>query len=101
MTVDSLRKLSFVLLTSDPRARRLGDHLPGMRGDLMIDMMRREGLRSPMLLYSSAPEPVLQDAATRAGAVGYIVKGCSQEALLARIRQVIREHAPQRVAQMR
>ena len=27
MSLDSLRKLRFVLLTHDPRARRLGDHL--------------------------------------------------------------------------
>jgi CheY-like chemotaxis protein len=82
---------AFSALRKDaPDVALIDYNMPGMRGDLMIDMVKREGLRTPMLLYSSAPEPVLRDAVTRSGAVGYIVKGCSPEALLDRIREVLR-----------
>lgn len=74
-------------------------NMPGMRGDLMIDMVKRDGVRSPMLLYSSAPEPVLREAVVRSGAVGYLVKGCPPEMLLERIRQLLREHAAHRTTQ--
>ena len=89
------------LRNAAPDVALIDYNMPGMRGDLMIDMMKREGLRSPMLLYSSAPEPVLREAAMRSGAVGYVVKGCSPEILLERVRQVLREHSSQRNAQKR
>jgi CheY-like chemotaxis protein len=93
---------AFTCLRNDaPDVALIDYNMPGMRGDLMIDMVKREGLRTPMLLYSSAPEPVLRDAVTRSGAVGYIVKGCSPEALLDRVRQVLRESASQRQTQKR
>ena len=89
------------LRNAAPNVALIDYNMPGMRGDLMIDMVKREGIRSPMLLYSSAPEPVLREAVVRSGAVGYLVKGCPPEMLLERIRQILREHALQRPPQKR
>lgn len=89
------------LRNAAPDVALIDYNMPGMRGDLMIDMVKREGLRSPMLIYSSAPEAVLREAVARSGAVGYLVKGCSADVLLERIRQVLREHALQRPAPKR
>ncbi len=89
------------LRNAAPDVALIDYNMPGMRGDLMIDMVKREGIRSPMLLYSSAPEPVLREAVVRSGAVGYLVKGCPPEMLIERLRQTVREHALNRTAQKR
>jgi CheY-like chemotaxis protein len=73
-------------------------NMPLLRGDVVIDVVKRGGLRTPMVLYSNAPEPVLQKAAAQSGAVGYILKGSPAEVILDRVAQLLREHGVPRSA---
>lgn len=60
-------------------------NMPALRGDHLIEINQRTGLKVPMLLYSSAAEEVLEAAARQSGAVGYLRKGESEAVLLSRI----------------
>ncbi len=63
-------------------------NMPALRGDQLIEINVRAGLTIPMVLYSNAPQPELAAAAKKCGAIGYIVKGVSGEALLDQIDRV-------------
>lgn len=90
---------TYSLLRSEaPDIALIDYHMPGLRGDMVIEMMKRDGLCTPMLLYSSAPEHVLRAAAARSGAVGYILKGSGPEVIVGRIEQALRERAEPRAA---
>lgn len=65
-------------------------NMPGLRGDTIIDMVRRAGFKTPMVLYSNAPESTLRDAATRSGADAYIQKGVDPARLVDKLDAVLR-----------
>ena len=63
-------------------------NMPALRGDQLIEINRRAGYTIPMVLYSNAAQAALAAVATQCGAIGYILKGVSGEALLEQIDRV-------------
>lgn len=49
-------------------------YMPALRGDYLIEIYRGAGVNVPMVLYSSASEALLQEAAQKSGAAGYLRK---------------------------
>lgn len=74
--------------------------LGGDSGIDLVDGLRQEGLKTPILMLSVHDESAFAEWALRAGAQGYVMKGESPDALLAAIRDVLegRIHVSPRVA---
>lgn len=66
-------------------------NIPALRGDELIKMTKQLGVKTPMVLYSSAGDVVLAEAMTRAGAMAYIKKGGPREELLAQVDAIFRQ----------
>jgi two-component system NtrC family sensor kinase len=79
------------LRTSRPDIVLVDYDMPGLRGDQLIERVRKSGVREPMVLYSSAPEDTLRRAVVRCGANGFLAKASDPETLLARFADLLRD----------
>lgn len=63
--------------------------LPGANGVRVLESMRADGVRLPVLLFSMYPAAQYVDHAKKVGAQGFVGKSESSEALLRGIREVL------------
>lgn len=63
--------------------------LPGRRGVQVLESLRAEGLRIPVLLFSMYPASQYVDYARRAGAQGFVGKDADAAALVRAVRRVV------------
>lgn len=62
--------------------------LPGIHGEELIEKIRQQYLKLPILILSMHDEPAIAKRMIQAGATGFITKGSSSANLLAAIRKV-------------
>jgi DNA-binding NarL/FixJ family response regulator len=63
--------------------------LPVRRGVQVLESLRRDGIRLPVLLFSMYPAAQYADYARRAGAQGFVSKSVDSAELMAAIRRVV------------
>jgi two-component system cell cycle response regulator len=68
-------------------------HLPDMTGIEVVTRLRRDALtrRIPVVMFSSASDPLARMAALRAGADDFLAKPIADQTLMARLRNLMRQ----------
>ncbi|NJN66072.1 MAG: response regulator [Chloroflexaceae bacterium] len=81
------KKETFDLLLTDY-------NLPGMNGLQLIDSLKKQGITSPMILFTAYDTPELERKARNAGVAAYLSKPFAIDELIETIRMLLPERTP-------
>jgi CheY-like chemotaxis protein len=91
--VSSLRQFVNAVLDWQPHLIVTDLYMPEMKGDELCKWLRRQDVtqRTPIIIYSSAPDEELAEVARAVGADGFVSKNDGLQALPQRLRQMCDE----------
>lgn len=94
LVADGLSALA-VVATFSPQVIVLDILLPGMDGERILEHIRRQGIRTPVVMLTAKDRPLDKIRNLDTGADDYITKPFDIDELLARLRAVLRRVEPE------